>query len=89
MPFRGDAVEIVHRLGAAVQQHAAVLGHLAVPERKLSGVAALVAQPPQEGVALGQHLLVFAQRAAIAGRDLAQGDVEVAAALRPARPPPG
>ena len=82
MPLGREAIEVVDRLGAAVEQHAAVLGHLAVPERELAGIAALVAQPAQERVALGQHLLVLAQRAAVAGRDLAQGDVEVAAALR-------
>ena len=82
MPLRRDAIQVVDRLGATVEQHAAMLGHLAVPERELAGIAALVAQPAQQRVALGQHLLVLAQRAAIAGRDLAQGDVQIAAALR-------
>ena len=76
-----DVVEHLHGQGPAAQHAAAVLGHLLVPEGQLAGVATFVAQPLEQRVALCEGLVVFGQRAAVGRVDLAEGDVEVAAAL--------
>ena len=65
-----------------MDQRAAVLGQVRVPEGELSRITALISQPAQQRVPLRHDAVVLAQRSAIAGRDLAEGDVQIAAALR-------
>ena len=75
----GDAGQAGHRLRPRSHDVGAGLGEMVVPESDLIRARHPRLDTPQEGVPLQEHLVVLLQRFQVAGVDLRQRDVEVAA----------